>query len=221
MKHLLLALKQSLKSLLFNLRDILVSNQTKIIDKLDHIISLSKNTREFSNDEFVIVKHALTQANNHFNEISQRLNQMMNKIHELEEKHNFHIQKTTEIEKYLQNQPPSPPKSQPKKDSDERIKQKIRRFDQPTLSQISKTAKPETVGIVKQQKTKLNLKEISKESMSKSSSLASLSGSAHDEVDNVSSSEIASTLTSKTDNEFGSVEPKTSSVSETFDSERS
>ena len=194
------ALSQSTKSLLFNLRDKLVANQMSIMEKLDHLISICKNTREFSDDEFLNVKHALTQANKHFEEISERLNLMMNKIRDLEDKHHFQIQKELEIEfitqetrdklseqkllldqianlKFPSRSPSPPPVPQPKKEVDDRIKQTIRRFDQPTLSQMSKTTKAKTTT------GQLHLpKEVSpKATLSAASSSTSLAGATHGE----------------------------------------
>jgi hypothetical protein len=169
LKYFISATRQSFKTILLNLRKKLVANQETIINKLDLVINICRNTREFSDDEFVNVKHALNQANRHFDEISKRLDEMMNKIHELEEKHHFQIQKELEIEYISQDtreklneqreileqlanikiptqpqapsRPSSPPKPHLKKEADDIIKRTIRRFDQPTLSQMSKATK--------------------------------------------------------------------------------
>jgi hypothetical protein len=214
LKYLINATRQSFKAILLNLRNKLIANQEIIIQKLDSLTKICTNTREFSDDEFLSVKLALNQANKHFDEISQRLNEMMNKIHDLEEKHHFQIQKELEIEFITQDtreklneqrnileqisniklppaRTPSPPKVQPKKDTDDLIKRTIRRFDQPTLSQMSKTTKAKiSPGQLQPPK------ETSKKgTISASSSSTSLAG------ETASGSGTGSTLTAQSGNE--------------------
>ena len=217
LKCMFTAIRQSIKSLVFNLRDKLVANQERMEKKLDNLIAICRDTHQFSDTEFVNVKHALTQANRHFDEISKRLDEMMAKIADLEEKHHVQIEKELEIEhisletreklgeqKLVLDEiarfkfpslpqpvvPPSPPPPPPppKKEVDDGIKRTIRRFDQPTLSQISKTTKG-----------KLNVPapHTSTSSMSPAVSSSSLSTASHGQA-TASAAAAAAASTSKT-----------------------